>query len=378
MGIYSVRLNQGQRKSVEQIVKSGTAPARKIMHAQILLKVDQGAGGPHWSHKQICEAFGISEKLITKVKKRFVQEGLEAALNRKKQAERPEKRKIDGKQEAQIIAVLCTQQPAGQERWTLRALAERVVELEIVESVSHETIRTMLKKNALKPWLKKNWCVGPTGRADFVAPMEDVLDVYALPYDPARPQVCLDEGCVQLVSDKREALPMEPGKVVREDYEYTREGYCHVFLATEPLTGTCVVQAKARRTKEDFAQFVRDLLEQQYPEAEKVILVMDNLNTHTTASFYQAFPPEEARRLSQRLEIHHTPKHGSWLNMAEIELSVLSRQALSGRIASLDELQSRLDDWQRHHNARPRTINWRFTTADARIKLKRLYPIIEA
>lgn len=378
MGIYSVRLNQGQRKSVEQIVKSGTAPARKIMHAQILLKVDQGASGPHWPHKQICAAFGISEKLITKVKKRFVEEGLQAALNRKKQAERPEKRRIDGKQEAQIIAVLCTQHPAGQERWTLRALAQRVVELEIVESVSHETIRTVLKNNALKPWLKKSWCVGPTGSAEFVARMEDVLDIYSLPSDPARPQVCLDEGCVQLVSDKREALPMEPGKVVREDYEYQREGYCHVFLASEPLTGTCVVQAKARRTKEDFAHFVRDLLEQRYPDAEKVILVMDNLNTHTTASFYQTFPPEEARCLSQRLEIHYTPKHGSWLNMAEIELSVLSRQALSGRIASLDELHTRLDAWQRHHNAHPRTIDWRFTTTDARIKLKRLYPLIEA
>jgi transposase len=182
------------------------------MHTQILLKADQGRDGPHWSYRQIQEAFTVSDTLIRKVKKRFVQEGLEAALNRKKQAERPEKRMIDGKQEAQIIAVVCTQQPAGQERWTLRALAERAVELEIVESVSHETIRTVLKKKVLKPWLKKNWCVGPTGNEFFVAAMEDVL-------------------------------------------------------------------------------------------------------------------------------------------MAEIELSVLGRQALSGRIASLDELYTPLDDWQRHHNA---------------------------
>jgi transposase len=358
-------------------VKSGTASARKIMRGQILLKVDQGKDGPHWQHKQIIAAFGVSETLIGKVKKRFVQEGLEAALTRKKQAERPEKRKIDGRQGAHIIAVLCSEQPAGQHRWTLRALAARAVELEIVESVSHETIRAVLKKNVLKPWLKKNWCVGPTDDEEFVAAMEDVLDVHSLPYDPVHPVVNLDEGSMQLVSDKREGLPMEPGKVVREDYEYQREGYCSIFLATEPLTGTCVVEAKARRTRQDFAHFVRDLLENHYPDAEKVILVMDNLNTHNTASFYRTFPPEEAKRLSQRIEIHHTPKHGSWLNMAEIELSVVGRQALSGRIARLDELATRLESWSRHHNARARTINWRFTTADARIKLKRLYPLIE-
>jgi transposase len=374
---YNVRLNQGQRKELERVVKSGIAPALKILRAQMLLKVDQGAYGPHWSHQQIREVFAVSETFITKIKKRFLQEGLQAAINRKKQPERPEKRTIDGKQEAQIIAILCTEQPEGQERWTLRTLQERTVELEIVESVSHETIRTVLKKNVLKPWQKKNWCVGPTDDEFFVAAMEDVLDVYSLPYDPARPVVCVDEGSVQLVSEKREALPMEPGKVAREDYEYTREGYCNAFLATEPLTGTCVVQAKGRRTKQDFAQFLRDVLEQHYPDAEKVVLVMDNLNTHTTASFYRTFPAEEARRLSQRLEIHYTPKHGSWLNMAEIELSVLARQALSGRIGSFDEFETRLHAWQRRHNARARAINWRFTTADARIRLKRLYPRIE-
>jgi len=229
----------------------------------------------------------------------------------------------------------------------------------------------------LKPWQKKQWCVGPTGNGHFVAHMEDVLDVYKGAYDPKRPKICMDEGSIQLVSDKIEALPMEPGKVKREDYEYQREGSCSVFLACEPLTGKIIAEAKERRTKQDFAHFVRDLLDVHYPAAEQLVLVMDNLNTHLLASFYHTFPAEEARRICKKLEIHYTPLHGSWLNMAEIGLSVLGRQCLSGRIACLEELQMRIDAWLAKREKQPLKINWQFTTDDARIKLKRLYPSIE-
>jgi transposase len=207
--------------------------------------------------------------------------------------------------------------------------------------------------------------------------MEDVLDVYMRPYDPLRPQICLDEGGMQFIKDTRDPLAMKAGKVKREDYEYEREGFCSVFLACEPLRGKRFVEAKARRTKVDFASFVRELIDVHYPEAETIVLVMDNLNIHTPGSLYQMFTPEEAMRLWKKLEIHYTPLHGSWLNMAEIELSVLGRQALSGHLPNLESVQERIAAWQTKRNAQRVTINWRFTTQDSRIKLKRLYPSIE-
>src|SRR6266571_1949263 len=180
-----------------------------------------------------------------------------------------------------------------------------------------------------------------------------------------------------LQANTHEPLPMRPGKVERQDDEYSREGTCSVFLAVEPLVGKRLMEVRARRTKDDRAFFMRELIEVHYPQAEKLVLVMDNLNTHSPASFYEVFEPEEAWRLSQKLEVHHTPIHGSWLNMAEIELSVLARQALSGRIPTLQAIQERIAAWQERRNQNQATISWRFTTADARIKLKRLYPSIE-
>ncbi len=204
--------------------------------------------------------------------------------------------------------------------------------------------------------------------------MEDVLAVYHRPYEERFPQVCLDEGCKQLLADTREPLPMEPGKPECSDYEYEREGVCSIFLACEPLVGRRFLKVSPRRTKQDWAHFVRELIDVHYPQAEKIVLVMDHLNTHTPSSFYEAFAPEEAWRLAQELEIHYTPTHGSWLNMAEIELSVLARQCLSGRMKSLPVVQEHVVAWQQQRDQAQTTINWRFTTADARIKLKRLYP----
>jgi hypothetical protein len=208
--------------------------------------------------------------------------------------------------------------------------------------------------------------------------MEDVLEVYTRPYDERRPQVCMDEGSKQLVTDLREALPMEPGHPRRIDYEYDPNGYCNIFVACEPLAGQRFLQVRERRTTRDWALFVRELIDVQYPKADKIVLVMDNLNTHSPASFYEVFEPAEAWRLSQKLEIHYTPLHGSWLNMAEIELSVLGRQALSGRMATMQQVQARVAAWQQRRNQQQAAIQWRFTTQDARIKLKRLYPSNEA
>jgi hypothetical protein len=210
--------------------------------------------------------------------------------------------------------------------------------------------------------------------------MEDVLDVYTRPYDPKRPQVCLDETSRQLLSETTAPEPMAPGyrPVAREDYEYVRAGVCNLFMLTEVLAGWRHVMVSERRTRIDFAHCIKELVDVHYPEAEQIVLVMDNLNTHTPASLYEAFEPAEAKRLADRLEIHYTPKHGSWLNMAEIELSVLCEQCLDRRLADEVTLRKEVGAWEQERNTRGSTIEWRFTTEDARIKLKRLYPSFEA
>jgi hypothetical protein len=213
--------------------------------------------------------------------------------------------------------------------------------------------------------------------AEFVAAMEDVLDVYHRPYDPHRPVVCMDECSKQLIGEVREPLPPKPGQVAKYDSEYERKGTANVFMAVEPLAGKRTVRVTDRRTRVDWAQFVRLLLLTMYPEAAKVVLVMDNLNTHSIASLYEAFDPETARSLAARLEIHYTPKHGSWLNMAETELSVLSRQCLDRRIDNKETMEQEIATWEQSRNKACTRINWRFTTANARIKLKRLYPSFE-
>ena len=233
------------------------------------------------------------------------------------------------------------------------------------------------KKNELKPWLRTQWVIPPKANAEFVCAMEDVLEVYTRPYDPLRPQVCLDECSKQLVAETRSPLPAGPGQAERFDYEYERCGTANLFMLFEPLAGKRHVEVTERRTAVDFAHVVRDLADVHYPDAEKIVLVMDNLNTHKPASLYQAFAPEEARRLTERLEIHYTPKHGSWLDMAEIELSALATQCLDRRIADAETLASEVAAWQARRNADGSTVDWRFKTEDARIKLKRLYPSIQ-
>ena len=204
--------------------------------------------------------------------------------------------------------------------------------------------------------------------------MEDVLDLYAEPYDPQRPVVCFDETSTQLLAETRPALPMQPGRVRRQDYEYRREGTRNLFLACEPLRGWRHVSVTQRRTREDFADQMRWLVDEAYPEVPVVRVVLDNLNTHRPASLYQAFPAAEARRIVKRLEFHHTPKHGSWLNMAEIEFSVLARSCLKKRVPDEATLCREIQALERERNAAHSTINWRFNIQDARTKLHRLYP----
>jgi transposase len=226
----------------------------------------------------------------------------------------------------------------------------------------------------LKPWQQKQWVIPPQANAEFVCAMEDVLEVYTRPYDPRRPQVCIDETSKQLVAETRVPIPAAPGQPERIDYEYERQGTANLFMVFEPLAGQRRVQVTERRTAIDFAHVIQELVDEQYPQAEKIVLVMDNLNTHKPASLYEAFAPAEARRLTERLEIHYTPKHGSWLNMAETELSVLTTQCLDRRIPDPTTLRQEVAAWEQRRTQARCTVEWRFTTQEARIKLKRLYP----
>jgi DDE superfamily endonuclease len=230
------------------------------------------------------------------------------------------------------------------------------------------------KKNAVKPWLKEHWVLPNPDDPDFVCAMEDVLDVYQRPPDEKRPLVTLDEASKQLVADVTPPVAMQPGRPTRQDYEYERRGTANLFMLFAPLAGWRHVKVTDRRTIVDFAHVLRDLSEVHFPEAEKIVLVMDNLNTHKLSTLYRTFPAEEARRLYQRFEVHHTPKHASWLNMAECELSVLGRQCLDRRIDSQQLLTTEVANWEQSRNEAEVCVDWQFHTADARIKLKRLYP----
>jgi len=224
--------------------------------------------------------------------------------------------------------------------------------------------------------LKEQWCIPAQENAEFVCAMEDTLEIYHRPRDPKRPMVCFDEGSKQQTKETRLPLPTQPGSVAKYDCEYERNGTSNLFIFFAPLESWRHLKVTDRRTMIDFAHCMRDLVDIHFPEAEKIIVVMDNLNTHKFASLYQAFEPAEARRIIEKLEIHYTPKHGSWLNMAEIELSVLHRQCLKARIPDRDTLIAKTTAWLQHRNRQQATVHWQFTTDDARIKLHRLYPTI--
>lgn len=229
------------------------------------------------------------------------------------------------------------------------------------------------KKNTLKPWLKEQWCI-PEAGAEFVARMEDLLDLYEEPDDPLRPRVCFDERPCQLLADSREPQPMTQGHPTHFDSAYTRHGTCNLFVMVEPFQGWRHLSMTPRRTKQEFAQCMAELVDVHCPQAEKIRVVLDNLSTHTPAALYEVFPPADARRMLRKLEFHLTPVHGSWLNMAAIELAVLARQCLNRRVPDVHTMGREVAAWEASRNRQQASIDWRFTTKDARIKLKSLYP----
>ncbi|MFH0782282.1 MAG: IS630 family transposase [Pseudomonadota bacterium] len=369
-------LSQEERDELKGIVAKGKHNSQKVLNALILLNYDEDAPEPRTlGEQEISNVLKVSAMKIHRVKQRFVEEGLDIALNGRER-ERAYERKADGDFEAHLVALSCSEPPEGQTQWSLRLLADKVMELGYIESISYETVRRGIKKNEIKPWRKVGWVIPPDHNANFVAQMEQVLDVYKRPYDVQFPVVCMDESPRQLIDEVKTPVPAKPGQQARHDYEYKRCGTCNIFMANEPLAGTRMVEVTERKTKVDWAYFV-ERIAFRYEDAEKIILVMDNLNTHVPGSLYEAFPPEKAKALWDRFEFIYTPKHGSWLNMAEIELNVLIGQCLNRRIAEIEVMRHEVKAWESARNGMNAGVNWQFTAEDARIKLNRLYPTLD-
>jgi hypothetical protein len=373
---YIISLTDQEREQLHHMLSAGKAASRKLARARILLKADRNGPEREWTDEAISRALDVTPRTVANVRQTFVEEGWEVALNGHS-TRNHRLRKIDGECEAHLIALLCQPAPQGHARWTLRLLAERLVKLEQVDldSVSHETVRQTLRTNDLKPWQQEEWCIPPDKSGEFVSRMEDVLDVYTQPDDPWHPRVCIDELSKQLVSETRVPLPLEPGHPRRYDYEYERHGTCNIYLIFAPFRGRRWVKVTDHRGYQDWAYLMRELVDIYFPEADCITVVVDNLNVHVAGALYETFEPAEAKRILTKLDIHYTPKHGSWLNMAEIELRVLNGQCLNRRMGTVRWVEREVAAWVTERNAAHATVDWRFTTADARIKLKRLYPV---
>jgi hypothetical protein len=373
---YIVRLTDQERTELAAVIKKLKGTSEKVRRAQILLKAD--ADGPNWTDHRIAEAFGCRTKSVENIRQRLVERGFSAALDRSQRETPPVEKLLSGDQEARIIATRLGSPPPGYANWTLRLLARKVVELGIVESVSYETVRRTLKKTGMTNRKIEYWVIPPEADGEFVAHMEEVLETYARPYNPARPVLCMDEQPVQLLKETRVPIPATRRHGRRVDYEYERAGTANIFMFAEPLAGWREVAVRETKTKVDWAIEMARLIEGRYAEAERVIVVCDNLNTHTKGAFYESFAPARARQLVCRIEFCYTPKHGSWLNIAENELSSLTRQCVSGRrFGDVPTLRTETGGWSSDVNSTQRGVDWQMKIDDARCKLTSVYPKIK-
>lgn len=363
---YKVILTNEERIELEKITSCGKTLARRIKRAKILLMSDNRA----YEDQDISEILSVSTSTIYRVKSNFVKYGLTEALEEGVRSGQP--RKLDANQEALLVAIACTYPPKGRCRWTLTLLGDQLITLTELETISNETIRQYLKNNDLKPWQKKMWCIGKLDAA-YIARMEHILELYAEAADEKRPIVNFDEAGKQLVAHVNEPRPAKPGQTAKEDYEYERAGIANIFMFFDRHRGWRKTKVTDTKKSVDFAECMRELVDKDYPDADVVRVVLDNLGTHNEASLYKAFAPEEARRILRRIEFHYTPKHASWLNMAEIEIGNMNQQCLDRRIPNKDTLIEELKNWQTERNAKKASIKWLFDVDKARQKLNRAY-----
>ncbi len=368
-----VILTESDRKQLEFIRNNPDTSSFCRKRAAILLLADTSTGST-LSQKQIAEQSGTTQATVSNVIRHFASEGLDSVMKSKRSPNSDTARqKVDGRAEAVIIATACSDPPDGRVRWTLSLLKEEC-EGRLDKTVSRSTVHRVLLRNELHPHKTKYWSIPPEQNGEFVAHMEDVLNQYEQPYDPVHPLICMDEKPKEIHGHGRDPLPVQPGKDRVEDSEYVRNGHASVFVFINPNTGWIEAHARERRTMLDWAEEIKWLVDEVHPEAEKIRLVMDNLNTHKIGSLYERFPPAEAFRIAQKLEIHYTPKHGSWLNIAEIGIHILSKECIDRRIESFENLDYQVKCWNLSRES-TKAINWKFTTKDARVKLRRLYPI---
>lgn len=367
---YVVDLSQSERDQLGALLSRGRNTSRKLKRAQILLAANDGV-----SDEVIAATVKVSGSTIYRTRRRLVEANLEGALS---EEPRPGAvRKLSGKEEALLVATACSTPPPGRARWTLELLADEMVRLTDHDTLSPETVRRRLAENHLKPWRKNMWCI-PKVDGDYVARMEDVLDLYAQPPDPMRPVVCFDESPTQLIGEVRKPIAAKPGQLERYDCEYRRCGIINLFVFLDVHSPWRRVKVTDRRTSQDFAHCMRELVDVDYPDVPLVRVVMDNLSTHSAGAIYDTFPASEARRILKRLEFHYTPKHASWLNMVEIEIGVLQSQCLDRRIDNKDTVIAEVAAWEQRRNAERAQINWMFTTEKAREKLRKAYPVKES
>ena len=385
---YKVSLTNEEMEELRDITHNGRKnSAKTILHAQILLQSNENNHGMKKSVREIAEIFDVSPNTVNQVRKTYKVEGIESALNRKTRISPPVMSKITGEFEAQVIAAALRPAPLGRANWTLRLLAEHCMEKNYIVTISHTAIGELLNTNEVKPHLSRYYCIPKENDAHFAAHMEDVLGIYQRAYNPQIPVICMDEKPIQLLDDIRERINAKPlridhdtglikhGELEKIDYQYERRGVASIFVFCEPLGGWRYMEALPTRTKGDFAVMTKKVVDWFCPDVEKIILIADNLNTHNISSFYQAFPPKIAYQPLQKIEFRYTPKHASWLNIAESELGSMALQALGNqRINSLDSLNEILFAWHTDRNSRQKGVNWQFTAEQARIKLIRLYP----
>ena len=370
-------LSHRERKTIMRFQKR-TSSVNARTRCAILLAADASKGRSEKTYREIASASGASEATVITTLKEFLTDGFTKMITPKRNpASDISRLKVTGDVEAKIIATACSVAPKGYARWTLNLLYNQMMVVLEDISISRSTIGRILMKNDLRPHLNDYWCIPPEEDAEFVANMEDILDVYQKPYDPKYPLWCMDEKPYQILGEAREPLPMRPGDLAKVDSEYVRNGTVSIFCFIQPHTGKLLHSVEPTRTAVDWAEKIKYLVDEVEPDAEKIILVMDNLNTHNISSLYKAFRPEEARRIAKKLEVHYTPRHGSWLDIAEIGINIMTRECLDRRIPSIEALKEELKAWNDEYDKDPSPVNWQFQTTDSRIKLKRLYPDIE-
>mgnify|MGYP000541787749 CR=1 FL=1 len=360
MAPIRITLKEKDLAGIKQLMKKGDVNVRIIKRAQILKFRHHGLGTD-----EIVELLDVDPKLISITLNNYLEFGLKVTIEDAPRTGRPIH--FDARDRSNIVALVCSEPPEGFARWTLDLIKNKCEAKGIVNSISRSSIQIILNEHELKPWREKMWCV-PNLNDEYIERMEDILKIYERPYNPLKPVVCVDEKPVPLIGDRFERIPGGPGKIAKKDYQYTRDGSVNVFCAVEPLKGKYVNKVTENRKKPEFAKFINDI-SRKYKGARKIILVMDNLNTHKKDSLIEFYGEDKANEIWSKFEVHYTPKHASWLNQAEIAIGMYSGQCLGdGRVQNLEKLKSKTKSWNQAINKKATVIKWEFSRKKAREK----------